>query len=145
MLEKGQSAPDFSLPDQDGIVHTLHQYRGKKVLLFFYPKDNTPGCTIEAKGFRDLYDQFQELGVFLLGINTDSTNTHKKFCTKHSLPYPLLSDPDKTTITAYGAKGFLSAKRISYLIDEEGVIMHPFLKVSPSHHPEEILSILKAS
>lgn len=143
MLNRGDLAPDFSLSDQDGKIHSLKQYLGKKVLLFFYPKDHTPGCTIEVKGIRDLFEELNHYGLIILGINADSTKKHQGFCTKHSLQFPLLSDPTKVTIEAYHAKGLLSIKRISYLIDEEGKILKAFPKISPNQHAEEILHTLR--
>ena len=101
MLEIGTKAPAFALPDQNGTVHTLEEYRGKKVILYFYPKDNTSGCTKQACGFRDLYPQFMEKGAAVLGVSKDSAASHKKFEEKYGLPFTLLSDPELSCIKAY--------------------------------------------
>ena len=101
MLEAGTKAPAFALPDQDGNVHTLEEYRGKKVILYFYPRDNTPGCTKQACGFGELYPQFLEKGAVVLGISKDSVASHKKFEEKYRLPFTLLSDTELTAIKAY--------------------------------------------
>ena len=130
MRTVGQSAPDFSLPDQHATVHSLSAERGTWVLLYFYPKDDTPGCTAEACGFRDQFETLRERGVVVFGISADSVESHRKFSEKFSLPFPLLSDSEKTVIDAYGAwgeKSFMGKKysgilRISYLIDPNGMI-----------------------
>lgn len=101
MLEIGTAAPSFSLPDQNGQMHTLEEYRGKKVILYFYPKDNTPGCTKQACGFGELYPQFTEKGAVVVGISKDSVASHKRFEEKYSLPFTLLSDPELQAIQAY--------------------------------------------
>ena len=101
MLEVGTKAPDFTLPDQNGNVHSLSDYRGKKVVLYFYPKDNTPGCTKQACGFAERYPQFTEKGAVILGISKDSVASHKKFEEKYGLPFTLLADPDLVVIQAY--------------------------------------------
>lgn len=141
MLAIGSLAPDFSLRDQDGKEHSLLQYRGKKVILFFYPKDHTPGCTIEVQNFRDSLDEFQAKGVVILGINGDSEKRHKSFVDKHQLPFSLLSDPERVVIKAYEAKG-LGTKRVTYIIDEDGKILYTFPKVKPSNHIPELLAVL---
>ena len=143
MLNIGDQAPDFLLQDQDGNDHSLHQYRGKKVLLFFYPKDHTPGCTIEVQQLQLAFQELSQYSLVLLGINADSPKRHKSFCDKHSLIFTLLSDPTKTTIGAYEAGNWLIVKRISYLIDEQGTIIHIFPKVSPKEHAKEVLNILR--
>ena len=101
MLEKGTKAPEFSLPDQNGVNHSLKDYRGKKVILYFYPKDNTPGCTKQACGFGELYPQFTEKGAVIIGVSKDSVASHKKFEEKYGLPFILLSDADLSCIKAY--------------------------------------------
>ena len=101
MLETGTKAPDFSLPDQGGVIHSLSRYRGKKVILYFYPRDNTPGCTKQACGFRDLYPQFTEKGAVVLGVSKDSVASHKKFKEKYQLSFPILSDTELQVIQAY--------------------------------------------
>ena len=131
MLEIGTKAPDFTLPDQNGNMHSLSEYRGKKVILYFYPKDNTPGCTKQACNFRDNYPHIVAKGAEVIGISKDSAKTHTNFASKHELPFILLSDPDVKVIQAYGAwkekkmygKTFLGIERTSFLIDEEGIIV----------------------
>lgn len=150
MLEVGTKAPSFSLPDQDGNVHTLEEYRGKKVVLYFYPKDNTPGCTKQACGFAELYPQFQEKGAVVLGISKDSVASHKKFQEKYGLPFTILSDTEKEVIqaydvwkekTMYGKKVF-GVVRTTYLIDEEGTIVKAFGKVKAADNPSQMLETL---
>ena len=104
MLQVGTKAPNFSLPDQNGKVHTLEEYAGQKIILYFYPKDNTPGCTKQACGFSELYPQFQEKGAVILGVSKDSVASHKKFEEKYNLGFTLLSDPELAAIQAYGRK-----------------------------------------
>lgn len=144
MLPINSTAPDFTLQDQNGTPHTLSQYKGKKVLLYFYPKDDTPGCTTEACTIRDSFNDFEKMGIVVLGVSKDAVESHKKFEKKFSLPFPLLSDPDKSVIKQYGAinqtgwfKG--GTKRISYLIDESGKIAQVYEKVKPETHAQEVL------
>ncbi|MBP9820535.1 thioredoxin-dependent thiol peroxidase [Candidatus Saccharibacteria bacterium] len=135
-------APDFNLPDQDGNMHSLKQYKGKWVILYFYPKDATPGCTKEACSFRDGRDYLQKQGVVVLGVSKDSVESHKKFATKHNLNFTLLSDASADTIKAYGAWGinkfmgkeYEGVKRNTYLIDPSGNIAKTYLKVNPITH-----------
>ena len=150
MLEVGTKAPSFSLPDQDGNVHTLEDYRGKKVVLYFYPKDNTPGCTKQACGFAQLYPQFTEKGAVVLGVSKDTVGSHKKFAEKYGLPFTILSDTEKEVIqaydvwkekTMYGKKVF-GVVRTTYLIDEEGTIIKVFGKVKAAENPEQMLETL---
>ena len=137
MLETGTKAPDFSLPDQDGVMHSLNRYRGKKVILYFYPRDNTPGCTKQACGFRDLYPQFTEKSAVVLGVSKDSVASHKKFQEKYQLSFPILSDTELQVIQAYDVwkekklygKVSMGVVRITYLIDENGIISKAFGKV----------------
>ena len=137
MLETGTKAPDFSLPDQDGVMHSLNRYRGKKVILYFYPRDNTPGCTKQACGFRDLYPQFTEKGAVVLGVSKDSVASHKKFQEKYQLSFPILSDTELQVIQAYDVwkekklygKVSMGVVRTTYLIDENGIISKAFGKV----------------
>ncbi len=144
-------APDFSLPDQDGKVHSLKQYRGKWVILYFYPKDDTPGCTKEACSFRDHIAEFQKLGVVILGVSKDSVASHKKFAEKYHLNFSLLSDEDKTVMKSYnawGKKKFLGKEydgtfRMTYLINPAGEIAKVYEKVNPLTHSGEILTDLK--
>jgi len=151
MLEAGTKAPDFALPDQNGEVHTLAQYRGKKVILYFYPKDNTPGCTKQACGFSERYPQFVEQGAVVLGVSKDSVASHKKFEEKYGLAFTLLSDTDKTVIEAYDVwkekknygKVSMGVVRTTYLIDEEGIIIRANDKVKVAEDPEKMLGELK--
>ena len=147
MLTIGTKAPAFSLPDQNGNIHTLEEYRGKKVVLYFYPKDNTPGCTKQACGFAELYPQFMEKGAVVLGISKDSIASHKKFEEKFGLPFTLLSDTELATIQAYDVwkekklygKTSMGVVRTTYLIDEEGVIAKAFGNVKAAENPEKML------
>ena len=149
MLEVGTKAPDFTLPDQNGDMHTLSEYKGKKVVLYFYPKDMTSGCTSQACNFRDLYPQFLEKGAVVLGVSKDTVASHKKFEEKHGLPFTLLSDTRLEVITAYDvrkpgkdgepSKGLF---RSTYLIDEEGTIIKAFGKVKAKDNPEQMLETL---
>ncbi|KKW07770.1 MAG: Bacterioferritin comigratory protein [Parcubacteria group bacterium GW2011_GWA2_49_16] len=140
-------APLFTLPDQDGTLHTLADYRGKKVLLYFYPKDMTEGCTIEAEGFRDAWKDLATHSVVVLGVSVDSVDSHKKFCDKHALNFPLLSDEKKEVVKEYGVwveksmygKKYMGIQRDSFLIDEEGTIIKHYVKVKPEEHPREVL------
>ena len=142
-ITPGTPGPPFSLPDQHGKVHTLHDYQGQWVLLYFYPKDATPGCTKEACTFRDAYAGLREAGLRILGISADSVESHERFATRHELPFPLLADPAKGTIRAYGANGGFGVKRISFLIDPAGNIAKAYPKVKPTEHPGEVLADLK--
>lgn len=150
MLEIGTKAPSFSLPDQNGDIHTLEEYKGKKVILYFYPKDNTAGCTKQACGFGERYPLFQEKGAVVIGISKDSVKSHKNFETKHSLPFTLLSDPDLEAIQAYDVwkekknygKTYMGILRTTYLIDENGIIVNGMDKVKAAQNPEQMLEIL---
>lgn len=147
MLEVGTKAPAFELPDQNGVVHTLEEYRGKKVILYFYPKDNTPGCTKQACNFGQLYPQFTEKGAVVLGVSKDSVASHKKFEEKYNLPFTLLSDPELSCIQAYDVwkekvnygKKSMGVVRTTYLIGENGVIEKSFDKVNAEKNPEQML------
>lgn len=149
MLQAGNKAPEFSLPDQDGDLHRLQDYRGKKVLLYFYPRDDTPGCTKEACHFRDDFVLFEERGFVILGVSDDPVSSHRKFAQKFGLPFPLLADPDKNVIRAYGAlteknffgKRIQGTKRISFLMDEEGIILQIVDPVNPETHSREVLGL----
>lgn len=138
-LTVGNIAPDFSLPDQNDTTHTLKQYRGKWVLLYFYPKDDTPGCTIEACEIRDNFDMLTK-HLIVLGASADSVTSHKKFEEKYSLPFTLLADPGKSLLNAYGTDGLLFAKRTSFLIDPEGKIAKIYENVKPNIHAKEIIT-----
>lgn len=151
MLEVGTKAPAFSLPDQDGKIHTLEEYKGKRLILYFYPKDNTPGCSKQACGFGDLYPQFQEKGVEILGVSKDSVKSHKNFETKYGLPFPLLSDVDLQAIMAYDVwkekknygKTYMGIVRTTYLIDEDGVIIKADDKVKAADNPQQMLEAVQ--
>ena len=150
MLEVGTKVPDFTLPDQNGNMHSLSDYRGKKVILYFYPKDNTPGCTKQACGFSERYPQFIEKGAVVLGISKDSVASHKKFEEKYGLPFTILSDPELVAIQAYDVwqekknygKTYMGVVRTTYLIDEEGKIAKAFDKVKAADNPEQMLGEL---
>ena len=150
MLEKGTSAPDFKLDDQDGNPVSLADFKGKKILLWFYPKASTPGCTIEGQEFRDEFQKFQEKNTVILGMSADSVKSQKNFCEKQNFPFSLVSDPEKTTIRKYEAIGlkkmygreYEGIFRISYLIDENGTIQKTYGKVKPKEHAKEVLKDL---
>lgn len=137
MLKEGAKIIDFNLIDQNRVEHKLSDYKGR-VLLYFYPKDDTPGCTKEACMITEVYDDFKKAGIAVLGVSSDSPESHKKFADKYSLPFTLLSDPKKKVIKEYGASSALFTKRISYLI-ENGVIIKVYPKVDPASHAVEIL------
>lgn len=147
VLKPGQKAPDFELKDSEGQVHHLSDYRGKMVVLYFYPKDFTPGCTAEACNLRDNYEALQKKGLVILGVSYDSPQKHNEFKEKYNLPFPLLSDTTKAVAEAYGAKGgltgFMFAKRITYLIDSDGKVLHVFEKVNTKSHAQQILEFLE--
>lgn len=146
-LTVGSPAPEFELPDGEGKLHKLSDFRGKIVALYFYPKDDTPGCTAEACNLRDNYDSLLAAGIVVLGVSFDDTASHKKFATKYHLPFPLLADSEKKVATLYGAKGgatrLMMAKRITYLIDKDGKILHVLDKVDAGNHTQQIFDILK--
>ena len=150
MLEIGTLAPDFCLPDQNGVSHRLSDYRGQRVIVYFYPKDMTAGCTSQACGFRDLYPQIREKGAVILGISADTVESHKKFEEKHGLPFPMLSDPDKTVIQAYDVwkeknmygRKVMGLVRSTYLVDENGIIVQAMGKVKAKENPQEMLNVL---
>lgn len=147
MLEVGAKAPDFTLLDQNNQEVSLSQYRGQKVILYFYPRDNTPGCTKQACGFAERYPQFQEKGAVVLGVSKDSVASHKKFETKYELPFTLISDPDLVAIQAYDVwkeknmygKKVMGVVRTTYLIDEEGMIIKVYGKVKAADNPQQML------
>ena len=150
MLEIGTMAPDFELPDQNGEMHKLSDYRGKRVILYFYPKDNTSGCTKQACAFGELYPQFREKGAVVLGVSKDSVASHKKFEQNYGLPFTLLSDVEKTVIMAYDCwkekknygKVSMGVVRTTYLIDENGVIVKAMDKVKAADNPAQMLGML---
>ncbi len=142
-LTKGSSAPDWQAIDQDGKSHTLMNYRGKWVLLYFYPKDDTPGCTTEACGFRDAFSDLASQ-VTILGVSADSQESHQKFANKYTLPFALLADADRVIITAYGATADQLGKRVSFLIDPSGTIDKIYTGIDCAKHAAQILSDRKA-
>ena len=150
MLETGTKAPDFSLPDQNGVMHTLKEYAGKKVILYFYPKDNTPGCTKQACGFSERGPQFAKKGAVVIGISKDSVASHKRFEEKFGLDFTLLADPGLEAIKAYDVwqekkfygKVSMGVVRTTYLIDEEGMIVKVLDKVKAADNPEQMLKEL---
>ena len=151
MLKEGTKAPAFSLPDQNGDIHTLEEYRGKKVILYFYPKDNTAGCTKQACGFAERYPQFVEKGAVILGVSKDSVKSHKNFETKYELPFTILSDPERQAIEAYDVwkekknygKVSMGVVRTTYLIDEDGIIVKAMDKVKAADNPQQMLEVLE--
>lgn len=153
MLEVGTKAPDFTLQDKDGNAVSLSDFAGKKVVLYFYPKDNTPGCTRQACAFAAAYNDFKAKDVAVIGISKDSVASHQKFAEKHSLPFILLSDPELTAIQAYGVwqekklygKVSMGVVRTTYIIDENGIIEKVMPKVKPDTNAAEILSYLENS
>jgi peroxiredoxin Q/BCP len=146
-----KKAPDFSLPDQEGKLHTLAAYKGKWVLLYFYPKDDTTGCTAEACAIRDGFPNFKKLQAVVLGVSADSVESHKKFASKYKLPFTLLSDPEKKVLLAYGVwakkkfmgKEYMGILRSSFLIAPDGSIAKVYEKVKPALHAEEVLKDLQ--
>jgi len=147
-LTIGDQAPAFSLPDQQGAMQSLADQRGKWVLLYFYPKDDTPGCTKEACTIRDAWSDFRNKGIVVFGVSTDSVKSHAKFVQKYELPFTLLSDENKELVKAYGVWGpkkfmgreFLGTKRVSFLISPEGRIAKVYAAVKPAEHADEVLS-----
>lgn len=150
MLLTGASAPDFALPDQDGVVHKLKDYAGQWVLVYFYPKDDTPGCTKEACALRDEFPKFEKLDAVIFGVSADTVQSHKKFATKYKLPFTLLADPEKKMLEAYGVwtkkkfmgREYMGIQRSSYLISPQGKIAKVYEKVNPLTHADEVLADL---
>ena len=146
-INTGQTAPNFNLQDQNGNWHTLDNYKGQWVVLFFYPKDQTPGCTTEACNFRDNIFEFQKLNTQILGVSLDDIESHQAFSEKYSLPYPILADVNKECATEYGVLGkfmmMTIAKRQSFLINPEGQIVKHYKKVDPDTHTKEVIIDLK--
>jgi len=149
-LQAGIKAPDFELPDEEGNLHRLSNYQGETVLLYFYPKDDTPGCTTEACNFRDDFSEYQKAGVTILGISPDSIESHTQFKTKHHLPFTLLADANHQAAEQYGVWGvkkmfgneYEGVYRTSFLIDPEGTIQEVFEKVNPKNHSAEVLTLI---
>ena len=150
MLEVGTKAPEFTLPDQNGDMRSLADYRGQKVVLYFYPKDMTSGCTKQACAFGELYPQFLEKSAVVLGVSKDTVQSHKKFEEKYGLPFTILADPEKEVIQAYDVLGekkmygktTIGVIRSTYLIDEDGVIVKAFGKVKAADNPQQMLDEL---
>ena len=144
----GDTAPTFKLQDQNGDWHTLGDYKGKYVVLFFYPKDGTPGCTTEACNFRDNIFAFDDLNTQILGISLDDVDSHKEFSEKYSLPYPILADVEKESAVDYGVLGkfmmMTITKRESFIIDPEGLIVKHYKNVDPDKHTDEVIEELKS-
>lgn len=150
-LGAGQLAPDFTLPDQTGKEHKFSDYKGRWVLLYFYPKDDTPGCTKEACAIRDTYAGFKKVKAVVLGVSTDSVTSHAKFAKKFNLPFTLLADEEKKVTNAYGVWGkkkfmgreYMGTRRTSFLIDPAGIIAKVYVEVKPEMHAEEVLKDLE--
>lgn len=153
MLEAGMKAPDFTLQDKDGKEVSLHDFAGKKVVVYFYPKDSTPGCTRQACAFRNSYGEYKELGVEVIGISKDSVKSHSNFAAKQELPFILLSDPERHAIEAFGVwqekkmygKVSMGVVRSTFIIDENGVVEKVYPKAKPDTNAEEILNYLKGN
>lgn len=149
-LQIGDPAPDFTLPDAEGNLVTLSKLKGKRIVLYFYPRDNTPGCIKEACGFRDVYEDYQSQDVLILGISADDTKSHTKFATKYSLPFPLLCDSEGQVGTLYDSYGlkkfmgkeFMGVMRNTFVISPEGAIEKIYKKVKPEGHASQILQDL---
>ncbi|MDO7742870.1 MAG: thioredoxin-dependent thiol peroxidase [Pedobacter sp.] len=150
-LKEGQKAPEFTAADQDGNTVTLSQFSGKKVVLYFYPKDDTPGCTAEACDFRDNYQGLMAKGIIVLGVSIDDEKSHQKFVAKHSLPFTLLADTDKKIVEAYGVWGeknmygkkYMGTNRTTFIIDEAGNILHVIKKVDSKSPTAQVLGLLE--
>ena len=151
IMEVGQQAPDFMLLDENGQIHHLSDYQGKYVLLYFYPKDDTPGCTTEACNFRDDYSQYDDANVIILGVSPDSPQSHAKFKNKYNLPFTLLADEDHQVCELFGVWGpkksfgkeYEGVHRTTYLINPDGWIQKVYEKVSPANHSVEVLDELR--
>jgi peroxiredoxin Q/BCP len=151
-ISSGIPAPEFSLEDETGAVRSLSEFRGHPVVLYFYPKDDTPGCTTEACNFRDNYSQYSKAGITILGVSPDTSKSHTKFKAKYGLPFPLLADADHKVCELYDVWGvkknygreYSGVFRTTFLIDETGKIIHVFKNVKPAEHSAEVLAALKA-
>ena len=150
MIEPGQQAPDFTLPDQDGELVSLSDFRGKTVVLYWYPKANTPGCTTQACGIRDRAAEYEAAGVTVLGVSPDTVSEVRKFHDKHSLNFTLLADADHSVCEAYGVWGeksmygrtYMGAARATFVVDPEGIVRHVIPKASPKTHDDDVLAAL---
>lgn len=146
-LRTGDEAPDFTGQDQNGNAINLHGYRGKKVILYFYPKDDTPGCTAQACNLRDNYEQLRGVGFEVIGVSTDNGKSHQKFVEKYGLPFPLIADTDQKIVELYGVwrekarygRKYLGTERTTFLIDESGIITDVIGKVDTRNHTKQIL------
>ncbi|MBZ9687843.1 thioredoxin-dependent thiol peroxidase [Clostridium estertheticum] len=151
MLKEGDKAPGFTLNNEENQDIRLSDFKGKKVVIYFYPKDDTPGCTKEACSFRDVYDDILDVGAVVIGISADNSSSHQKFKNKHTLPFYLLTDADHSVIESYGAwqekkmfgKTYMGIARSTFIIDENGTIIKVYQKVKPDDHGEEVLKVLK--
>lgn len=151
MLQIGEKAPDFTLKDKDGNEITLSEFRGKKVVVYFYPKDNTPGCTRQACAFRDSYEGFRKEGIVVIGISKDSVASHQKFAENFELPFLLLADPDRVAIEGFGVwqekkqygKISFGVVRSTFILDEQGVVIKVFPKANPDTNATDILNFLQ--
>jgi thioredoxin-dependent peroxiredoxin len=150
-LKEGDKAPEFSAPTNGGGTVSLKDFKGQYLVLYFYPKDDTPGCTKEACGFRDAYQDFEKAGAVVLGVSTDSVKKHDKFVEKFQLPFPLLADEDKSIVEAYGVWGkkkfmgreYMGTNRVTFLIDPKGKIKKIWPTVKPEEHAAEVLAAIK--
>jgi peroxiredoxin Q/BCP len=151
MIEEGSPAPDFTLTSDSGTPVTLSQLRGKPVVLYFYPKDDTPGCTAQACGIRDAYGEFQNAGAVVLGVSPDDERSHTKFREKYELPFSLLADTDHAVAEEYGVWGekkyagktYMGVKRWTFVIDEDGNVKKVFPDVKPAEHADDVLAVLR--
>lgn len=151
MIDEGKKAPDLTLPDQDGNKVKLSDFKGRYIVLYFYPKDDTPGCTKEACSFRDTFPEFNNVDAVILGVSPDSVSSHKKFAEKYKLPFRLLADEDKKVIEKYGVwkeksmygKKYMGVERTTFVIDPDGRIKKIFPKVKVDNHHQEVLEALK--
>jgi peroxiredoxin Q/BCP len=149
LIEAGKAAPDFTLQDQHGREHRLKDYRGRWVVLYFYPKDATSGCTTQACQFRDAAAQYAKIGAVVLGVSPDDVKSHERFARKHALPFSLLADPDRKVCTRYGVwqeksmygRKYMGVVRTTYLIDPEGKVAHRWDKVKVAGHDQEVLRV----
>jgi thioredoxin-dependent peroxiredoxin len=152
VIEEGKPAPEFELQSDGGETVRLSEFRGKRVVLYFYPKDDTPGCTTEACEFRDAYDIYRERGIEILGVSPDDVTSHQKFKSKHDLPFTLLADPDHETAERYGVWGersfggkkYMGINRSTFLIDEDGKIVRAMVGIKPAGHAAAVLDELRA-
>ena len=150
MIDEGQPAPDFELQSDSGATVRLSDLRGRPVVLYFYPKDDTPGCTTEACEFRDAYDVFRERGAEVLGVSPDNVRSHEKFKTKYGLPFTLLADPEHTAAEAYGVWGersfagkkYMGVNRSTFVIDEDGNVARAMIGIKPAGHANDVLAAL---